>query len=276
MLQILRFTACLFTIGLVVQLCPAQEHATAEPDAAIETATQPAQEAESDAGLDPGEIALRDINAAREKMEREFDEQSIPIPDTWKRLGESHLWADPTNKQVIIRGFICLNKGGLEMFACPRNTKEHESIVSAHAQSSEVHAALVALGFDPGSTVQWQPEYKAATGPTVAVEVRWMEGGVITQRNAREMVRNFHTEELLQTDWVFGGSQLVHDPASGEDIYYGNGGELLCLSNFATATLDLPIKSSAEAEQLLYGAVTESIPPLNTKVYLVLSPSKAK
>ena len=276
MFKLLQFLVCLLTIGMAVQLCPAQEPATIEPDAAKVTETKSEEAGESDTDLDPGEIALREIEAAREKMEREFDQQSIPIPDSWKRLGESHLWADPTNKQVIIRGFICLNNGGLEMFACPRNTKEHESIVSAHAQSSEVHAALVALGFDPGSTVQWQPEYKAATGPMVSVEVHWMEGETMQKRNAREMVRNFHTEELLQTDWVFGGSQLVHDPASGEDIYYGDGGEMLCLSNFATATLDLPIKSSADAELLMYRAVTESIPPLNAKVYLVLTPRKTE
>ena len=46
----------------------------------------------------------------------------------------------------MIDGQICLNKGMLEMFAVPKGTKEHESIVSVNTKAQVVHAALLAVG----------------------------------------------------------------------------------------------------------------------------------
>jgi hypothetical protein len=104
-----------------------------------------------------------------------------------------------------------------------------------------------------------------------------MEDGNLVSRNAKEFVRNFNTKKALQHDWVFGGSVLINDHVSGEEIYYGDGGEMICLSNFATATMDLPIKSSAEAEMgLLFEVFTENVPQVNTKVYLVMTPRAAE
>jgi len=49
-------------------------------------------------------------------------------------------------------------------------------------------------------------------------------------------------------------------------------GDLICVSNFPTATLDVPVKSSQANEELLYEPFTERIPPRDTKVRLVLRP----
>ena len=73
-------------------------------------------------------------------------------------------------------------------------------------------------------------------------------------------------------EWVFGGSEIWEDPATGEKIYYGDAGELICLSNFSTATMDINVKSSQSNDGLLFETLTENIPPLGTKVYLILTP----
>jgi ribosomal protein L9 len=220
---------------------------------------------------------IEELEAAQKKIQDEFHLQTIDIPDSFRRLGENHIWIDMANKKVMARGLICLRRGGLEMFACPRNTKEHESIISVHADSFEVHRCFEALGFDPGNPVQWGEEYVAAKGPIIDIEIQWMEDGNLVSRNAKEFVRNFNTKKALQHDWVFGGSVLINDHVSGEEIYYGDGGEMICLSNFATATMDLPIKSSAEAEMgLLFEVFTENVPQVNTKVYLVMTPRAAE
>ena len=102
------------------------------------------------------------------------EKQSIKITDDWKRLGKNQIWINEKTKQVMVRGSICLREGQLEMFACPLQTKEHESIVAVEAKSSEVHATLVALGFEPGSPVQWQPRIQISNaGPSIKIEARW-------------------------------------------------------------------------------------------------------
>ena len=206
------------------------------------------------------------------------EKQSIKITDDWKRLGKNQIWINEKQKQVMVRGSICLREGQLEMFACPLQTKEHESIVAVEAKSSEVHATLVALGFEPGSPVQWQPKYKTAMGPSIKIEARWRaKNGDLSEEktvDAKTWVRKSGTEETLDTDWVFGGSEIFVDRVDGTQVYYADSGEMVCLSNFPTAMMDVPIKSSDSAEGLLFEANTDAIPELDTQIYLIMTPRK--
>jgi hypothetical protein len=206
----------------------------------------------------------------------ETDEPTIQIPASWKRMFKTEVWADIKNKKVVVGGVICFNRGPLEMFACPANTKEHESIVSANALSSHVHAALLLIGAEKGSPAQWDPVYRPATGPIIDVQVRWFdeESKQEVTRPAREMVRDSRTGKSMSHDWVFGGSQIWEDPATGEKVYYGDAGEMICLSNFSTATMDVNVESSQSNDGLLFEAFTENIPPLGTQVYLILTPGE--
>ena len=210
------------------------------------------------------------------KTERDVDKekQSIKIDDQWKRLGKNQIWVNGKTKQIMVRGSICLREGQLEMFACPLRTKEHESIVAVECKSSEIHATLVALGFGPGSPVQWQPEYKSASGPKIKIDVRWKSGDEEKTVDAKSLVQKAGTEETLDTDWVFGGSEIFVDRIEKRDIYYADSGEMICLSNFPTAMMDVPIESSDSAEGLLFEAKTDAIPALKTQVYLIMTPSK--
>ncbi len=203
--------------------------------------------------------------------------QTIDIPETWKRLGKKEeIWIDVESKEVIFAGHVCLNAGPLEMFICPAQTKEHESVISAHATALQVHLALVALGATPGKTTSWDPEYRAAYGPTIDITLKWKdpESGKIKTASAKQWIRNVKTKKAMEQLWVFGGSQFWDDPASSHKVYYGDAGELICLSNFSTATIDLNIQSSQSNAGLLFEAFEENIPPLNTKVYAILKPGK--
>lgn len=203
--------------------------------------------------------------------------QTIEIPDSWKRIGkEEEIWIDTKAKEVIIAGHVCLNQGPLEMFICPEHTKEHESVIAAHATALQVHLALTALGFDPGSATSWDPEYRAAYGPTIKVTLKWQDRESKTTKTAlaNQWIRDVKTEKAMEHLWVFGGSQFWEDPDTDERIYYGDSGELICLSNFSTATIDVNVESSQSNDGLLFEAFTENIPPVGTKVYAIIKPGK--
>jgi hypothetical protein len=203
--------------------------------------------------------------------------QTIDIPKTWKRLGKKEeIWIDVNSKEVIFAGHVCLNAGPLEMFICPEQTKEHESVISAHATALQVHLALVALGANPGKATSWDPEYRAAYGPTIEITLKWKDPdtGKINTTSAKQWIRNVKTKKAMDQLWVFGGSQFWEDPQANQKVYYGDSGELICLSNFSTATIDLNIQSSQSNEGLLFEAFEENIPPLETKVYAILKPGK--
>src|SRR4051812_14186275 len=68
------------------------------------------------------------------------------------------IWIDPKRKAVIVDGQICLREGQLEMFACPKGSKEHESVIAVNAKPQFVHAALLAVGAKSGTPVKFDPE----------------------------------------------------------------------------------------------------------------------
>ena len=92
----------------------------------------------------------------------------------------------------------------------------------------------------------------------------------------RKAIRKFHDltqPRQLDAPWVFAGSGFYVDEANGTKSYLAEGGDVICVANFPSATLDLAVKSSADGENnLLWEAWTDRIPPKDTEVLLELVP----
>jgi hypothetical protein len=194
----------------------------------------------------------------------------------WRRLSQTDdIWLDPVGRRLIVGGRVALAAGEIEVFACPIRSKEHEAVVATRCPARLVHAGLLALGLEPGSPVSFDPEYRAANGPEVSVRVRWTDAaGQAQERPAQEWIRNTKTGEQLDAAWVFAGSSFWRDPADGSEHYQADGGDMICVSNFPTALLDLPIESSDSNEALLFEAFEGRVPPSGTEVELIFSPAR--
>lgn len=205
------------------------------------------------------------------------DDPNVAPTDSLKKISEKgDIWLDVKRQAIVVDGEVCLRQGFLEMFACPKGTKEHESIVALNCLAQEVHAGLLAVGGKPGTTVVFNPDYKAATGQVIDVYVLWKdEKGEKHQARAQEWVKNHKTGQALSYDWVFAGSGFWKDD-SGKEHYKANDGDLICVSNFPTAMLDLPVKSSEANDDLSFACFTDHIPPKGTKVRVVLIPRAEK
>jgi hypothetical protein len=200
--------------------------------------------------------------------------------DVWcprRLVPDQDVWVDPKDGVVIVDGIVSLREGMLEMFACTRNTKEHESIVSVNSKAFLVHTGLLALGAVPGHPVQFVPEYKPPTGTEIEVLVQFTneEGNEETVR-AQEWIKDIRTGKPMTYPFVFGGSLFWTDPDTGKKYYQAERGDFICVSNFGTAMLDIPIQSSAENEELAFQTFTDKIPPLWTPVRLILKPKLEK
>ncbi|HEV7278638.1 MAG TPA: YdjY domain-containing protein [Pirellulaceae bacterium] len=180
---------------------------------------------------------------------------------------------DRKRKLVVVDGRIALRAGQLEMFACPAGTKEHESVVALLSDSKTIHAGLLAVGARPGAVVKWDPEYAPAFGDVIEIYVLWKDAeGKPHQVRGQSWVRDVKTGEEMKTEWIFAGSGFWTDPGDGIEYYYADGGEAICVSNFPTAMIDLPIQSSQANDSLLFEAFESRIPPRNTPVRVVLRP----
>ncbi|HTN77935.1 MAG TPA: YdjY domain-containing protein [Pirellulaceae bacterium] len=202
---------------------------------------------------------------------------SPDIPGLTRLSKDGDIWIDMKRKIVVMDGRIACREGQLEMFACPRGTKEHESVVAVNAKPSIAHAALLAVGAKAGTPVKFDPKYVPASGTTVEILVLWKDkDGKNQKMRAQEFIKQIKTGKAMEYDWVFAGSGFWLDEETGVKHYHGDSGDFICVSNFPTATLDLPVKSSQENTNLLFEANTAKIPAKGTKVRLVMIPQPEK
>jgi hypothetical protein len=201
----------------------------------------------------------------------------LPEPKGAKRLSPDYdAWIDPKQEAVIVDGEISLREGMLEMFACTRNTKEHESIIVADTKAYLVHAALLALGAQPGQPVQFVPKYHPPSGTEIDITLMWRdERGKEHTAKAQDWIKNIETNKAMTFPFVFAGSFFRVDEETGKKYYQAERGDFICVSNFSTAMLDIPVESSPTEAELLFEAFTERIPPLGAPVRMILKPKLA-
>ncbi len=221
-------------------------------------------------------------------VQQTMEKRLPPPPPGAKALPAPHrVWIDAKQGKVLVDGYVSLNEGLLEMFACPVGTKEHESVVAVHSSAQVVHAALLAIGAKVGHPVQWDPKFKPPTGTEIEIEVRWLNPTEKdpSKKNAAEKwqscpaqqwILDLNTHKPMTHPWVFAGSRFWKDEESGRQIYQAESGDFICVSNFASATLDIPVQSSQANDGLLFEANTPKIPPIGTPVRLVLQPKLEK
>ena len=190
------------------------------------------------------------------------------------RLAEQYpVWLDARNKRIVLAGEICQTEGQMEMFACLKRTKEHEAVVAVDTQAYIVHAGLVALGAEPGNPARFIPDYAPARGAEVAITLYWTDAkGQRQKASAQQWLKNTRTGKLMEQPWVFGGSGFWVDPTTQQRHYQAEEGDFICVSNFSTAMLDVPVESSQSNAALLFEANTAAIPPKGTRVTLALTP----
>ena len=251
----------------------------------------------------PAKVGSEDSLASSGRKEEESLRLGPPLVDHPERLQLLHpqylAWIDPVERALVLVGQVCQQDVPLELFACSGRSKAHESVVWVSTASYVVHAGLLALGAEAGSPVQFDPEFRPPSGSVIDITVRWEENGVRREVRAQDWVQdisamyrmfegvvaNQFEDELhphdqwdawrsMQYPWVFAGSQFARDERTGREIYLADlDGELICVANFATAVLDVPIQSSTANAALMFRCFAERIPPIGTPVTLILRPA---
>ncbi|MGL6196181.1 MAG: undecaprenyl-diphosphate phosphatase [Thermoguttaceae bacterium] len=229
-------------------------------------------------------------------------------PEELIKLDENErIWVTKDKKSVVLDAQICLREGFLELFACRRGSKEHESIISTRVTPHLIHAALLVTGAEPGRPAQFSPEFVPPTGPEIEVILIWEdENGKFVQCRAQQLVReivyddennneseNEHGNEgenenareseneqkprkEMAVPFVFTGSffrEIEDEDGSKRNVYMADvSGEIFGVSNFPASILDVPIASSDSNDSLLFAPYTERLPELGTPLKVILTP----
>lgn len=260
----IRWSAVLFAACVWVANCNlgCGEPPTAGPainPPAQQDPSQPAPAATADAKGDAKEDAKGDANIVYLSPEHD-------------------LWIDKKQHEIVMKGKVTVREGNLEMLACPAGTKDYESIVAVSTKAAPVHAALLALGAKVGHPAHYDSKtqkYSHPTGTEIGVFIRWTDDKGKHEAPAQDWVRNIKTHKELEYPWVFGGS-IFEDEGNGQKSYAADGGDFICVANFPTAMMDLPIESPKAWDDHLFEPFTDRIPPKGTAVELVLKPKLEK
>jgi hypothetical protein len=198
---------------------------------------------------------------------------------------------------VDVDARVCLDNGMLELIACTKNTKEHESILQIHAKPSQIHTALLLLGARNGSPAMQQAvdaemtEFRQIlpTGDPIGVFLVWKdESGKESERPIREFIKNVGSHgspksgepqkrnvALLPTHtFLFAGSVLIPQEGGPKRYICDESGNVISLSTFGDELLCLPEIHADQNASLVWGANAEALPPVDTQVILRLRPQR--
>jgi hypothetical protein len=187
---------------------------------------------------------------------------------------------DKKTRRVLMAAEVTLREGPLEVFLCKKGTKEHEAILRAEYDARLIHELLLLAGAKPGSPTQFvnprtnEPEYKPASGTKLKVTVHYRKDGKLHTHPAQEWIWDVKAKKPMQYDWVFAGSQLLKNPDRPEapPYYAANSGEVISISNFPYSMLEIPVDISKDDANLTYEVKTDKVPPLFSKVWVILEP----
>jgi hypothetical protein len=221
------------------------------------------------AGCDP----VQSVSQSQTKK----PQPSAPAPPTKKvEVGKNVFFEilPGDKRRVRVNAYVCLRMGQLEQLLTRRRTKEHEAILAADVDARDIHTALTLARAEAGQPVKFQPQYQPASGTPIMVFLEYTKDSKTVRVPAQHWIRNMKTQKILESDWVFAGSVLIPDPLDPKKkpFYAANDGDVICISNFDSALLDLPLNSSKGNDDLLFEAFTERIPAAETPVQVLLEP----
>lgn len=142
-------------------------------------------------------------------------------PDRY-RIGT--LTIDARKREIRFPGEVNMREGVVELLACTKDGKRHESVLVADLRPLHLHLALLLLDATPGRNpgVKYEegaPQLRTAPGDRVAIFVTWKAPGA--KEGEPAPARTFRAEDLLldvrtgkpmpETRWVFQGSCMVED-----------------------------------------------------------------
>ncbi|MFZ9935603.1 MAG: YdjY domain-containing protein [Luteolibacter sp.] len=195
---------------------------------------------------------------------------------------------------VDVDAEISQQSGLLELIACTKDTKEHESILMVKAKPSHIHTALLLLGAQPGNPATQrviegdEPRFVhlPPRGHPVDIHLVFEEDAskehpinefivAADHHDANVEPKKPGEDEKFHTHtFVFAGSVLYSD-GDGPKIYVADqSGSVISLATFGDELLCLPGFHDNANEALAWQANGNKLPEIGTKVTLRLRPQR--
>ena len=212
---------------------------------------------------------------------------------TRKNLKMPGLVINLEKRCVDVEGVVSLDEGMLELVACTRGGKDHESIITLLARPLHIHTALIALGARNGNPAMHRQVgeqdkrwvYVPPRGDPIEVYL------VLKNKEGKDVehpISDFvsRTEngydggdgdedgevERFPHTFLFAGSQLVKNEQGKHQYLADLSGNVISISTFGDEVLCLPGTHSKENGALVWEVNAKKLPKVGSNVILRLRP----
>lgn len=96
-------------------------------------------------------LAAQPEQAEPSKKAEEAADPGVVMEKNGEQLSLPGIKIHIKERYVDVDATVCLASGFLELIACAKDTKEHESIIAIDAKAAHIHAALLLLRAQPGN-----------------------------------------------------------------------------------------------------------------------------
>ncbi|MDA7523973.1 sialate O-acetylesterase [Verrucomicrobia bacterium] len=211
---------------------------------------------------------------------------SIPNPIPLSQFDLPELQGISINLEewcVDVDAYICLKKGVLELIACTKASKEHESIVAVDSTAKHIHTALLLLGAEAGSPAQRKPVddeenvWMDVPPSGAPVDVFLVFDNEDSAKPVEKPINEFITQEdgeIFSTNtFLFAGSILRSTDNNSPNHYMADrSGNVISISTFGDEVLCLPGLHSQVNTELYWNVAGDKLPDVGTPVILRLRP----
>lgn len=177
-----------------------------------------------------------------------------------------------------------LKTGFLEQLVCLVGTREHESLFAFDGKASDVHAAMLFAGLEPGAPGHWREvtaegaariEGVEPKGSAVAITVLLPDGSAhAIDWFVRAAPLSAAPDRPAPSKFTFGGSRFERSRRTGADRYLADSsGSLIGLVTFGDETIGCTevIPDQASVAAPVWEAWTERMPEPGTAVRIRIS-----
>ncbi|HEY8750845.1 MAG TPA: YdjY domain-containing protein [Tepidisphaeraceae bacterium] len=197
--------------------------------------------------------------------------QGAPADDA--KVGKlPHLEFSAKTKQVRVECEMLACNAPLEFFCCVKGTNDYEAMIRSEVKPSDLHAALLAMGLQPGQPVRYSESTQKWTppqGPPLQITMQFDRDGKTVSVPAWRWMRDTKTKKTAPPfTWVFAGSRVLPDGKYAADIT----GYLVSIVNFDLTVIDIPQIASSSNETLEWERNPDVTPKAGAKVCMVMEP----
>ncbi|MEM8873611.1 MAG: YdjY domain-containing protein [Planctomycetota bacterium] len=183
-----------------------------------------------------------------------------------------HVRADLDARQLRIAAESLALDVPLEFVCVVAGTADHETVVRTLARPSDIHAAALVLGLEPGQPIRWSPakqEFLPPAGPPVRISVEWATPAGDVTKPVEQLIRRIDNgEPMPPRTFAFVGSRTAPDGTYVADVT----GQIVSLVNFEHTVFDVPQLASDSNELLEWELNPVTAPPGGTAVTLIIEP----